>query len=171
MILNEGVAINNSGLVLLNAYFPILFERLGLIKNNSFINMESQLKAAHFVQYLATGIEQTEAQYLVLNKVLCGISTTSPIQDGIKVSNDQKNLMEGLIKSVINHWPAIGQCSLDGFRGNWLIREGILKEEQDYWELTVEKRAYDLLISKSPFSFAIIKFPWMLKPLHVNWPY
>ncbi len=171
MILNEGVIIKNAGMVLLNAYFPLLFERLGLIENNSFINMESQLKAVHFVQYLTTGMEQTEAQYLVLNKVLCGIPITAPIQDAIEISEDQKKLMDGLIGAAINYWQAIGETSIDGFRGNWLVREGMLKEEQDYWELTVEKRAYDLLIQRSPFNFSVIKLPYMLKPLRVNWEY
>jgi hypothetical protein len=30
-------------------------------------------------------------------------------------------------------------------RGNFLVRDGLLSEEQDKWELTVEKRAYDIL--------------------------
>ncbi|WP_452229857.1 MULTISPECIES: contractile injection system tape measure protein [unclassified Lacinutrix] len=28
-----------------------------------------------------------------------------------------------------------------------------------------------MLLSKAPFSFSIIKLPWMLKPLRVNWGY
>ena len=51
------------------------------------------------------------------------------------------------------------------------MRNANLVEKNDFWELTVEKRAYDLLIHKSPFSFAIIKYPWMEKPLHVVWAY
>ncbi|WP_055442540.1 contractile injection system tape measure protein [Lacinutrix himadriensis] len=171
MIIKEGVSVANSGLVLLSGYFSMLFEKLDLTTNNSFINMESQLKAVHFVQYLATGMEQTQESYLAFNKVLCGISITTPIQDAIEISEDQKKLMDGLIGAAINQWPAIGETSIDGFRGNWLVREGMLKEEQDYWELTVEKKAYDLLIHKSPFNFSKINFPWMLKPLRVNWPY
>ena len=171
MILNEGVIIKNAGMVLLNAYFSLLFERLGLTENHNFKNEEFQLQAVHFLQYLASGMERTEAQYLVLNKVLCGIPITAPIQDAIEISEDQKKLMDGLIGAAINYWPAIGETSIDGFRDNWLIRDGILKEEEDYLELTVEKRAYDLLMERSPFNFSVIKLPWMLKPLRVNWEY
>jgi len=171
MILNEGIIIRNAGMVLLNAYFSLLFEKLGLTENNSFINNESQLKAVHFVQYLATGMEQTQESYLGFNKVLCGIPITAPIQDAIEILEDQKKLMDGLIEAVISQWSAIGDTSIDGFRGNWLIRDGILKEEEDYLELTVEKRAYDLLIQRSPFNFSVIKLSWMLKPLRVNWAY
>lgn len=51
------------------------------------------------------------------------------------------------------------------------MRNGLLNETANRWTLTVEKKAYDLLIQKSPFSFSIIKFPWMEKPLHIDWPY
>ena len=96
---------------------------------------------------------------------------SQPVKDGITITDEQKELIEGLINAVINYWPAIGQCSIDGFRGNWLVRDGLLTEQDDRWELIVEKRAYDLLINRSPFSFSIIKHPWMKKPLHVTWPY
>ena len=89
----------------------------------------------------------------------------------MEISNQDQLLMIGLIEAAISHWTAIGRCSVDAFRGNWLIRDGILTEHEDKWELTVEKRVYDLLLNKSPFSFSIIKHPWMSKPLYVNWPY
>jgi len=94
-----------------------------------------------------------------------------PVKEDIDISEKEKNIIDGLISAAISHWPRIGKCSVDGFRGNWLVRDGLLTEQDDRWELTVEKRAYDLLISKSPFSFSIIRYPWMPKPLYVTWPY
>ena len=170
-VLNQGVAIPNAGLVMLNAYFVMLFERLNLVKDQAFITKEAQLNAIHYLQYLVTGLEQTDESLLTLNKVLSGVSIATPIANGITISDTDKELMSGLLDSFIGHWNAIKNTSIDGLRGNWLIREGILKEEQDHWELTVEKRSYDILIVQSPFSFSIIKLPWMNKPLHVNWPY
>ncbi len=96
---------------------------------------------------------------------------SNPIREGITLSANERILVDGLIKAAIGYWPAIGNCSIDGFRGNWLVRDGLLTEFEDKWELTVEKRSYDILIHKSPFSFSIIKYPWMAKPLHVTWPY
>ena len=93
------------------------------------------------------------------------------MKDGIDISQEHKTLIEGLIEAVIGYWPAIGDTSIEGFRGNWLVREGILREEEDRWTLTVEKKAYDILMLKSPFSFSIIKLPWMTKPLHVSWSF
>ena len=102
---------------------------------------------------------------------LCGLKPEETITQTITVTDSEKELMEGLLKAVINYWPSIGQSSVAGLRGNWLIRDGMLNEEQDQWQLTVEKRAYDVLISRSPFSFSIIRYPWMDKAMHVVWNY
>jgi len=167
----EGVSIMNAGLVMLNSYFLMLLERLGTVKNNAFVSEEAQINAVHYLQFIVTGLTETEESLLTLNKILVGLSPNTPIKDSIEMSQDQKDLINGMIQAAINYWPAIGQTSTNGFRGNWLVREGILRETEDRWELTVEKRPYDVLMLKSPFSFSIIKLPWMEKPLHVTWPF
>ena len=169
--IGDTIPIKNAGLVLISSYFPLLFERLGLIENNQFINTNSLSSAVHYLQYVTTGMSKTEEQYLPLNKLLCGLDLETPVLDEVEISNTNKELIDGLVTAAIAYWSSIGTTSIDGFRGNWLVREGILIEKEDAWELTVEKRAYDILLNKSPFSFSIIKFPWMDKPLHVTWPY
>ncbi|WP_430410651.1 contractile injection system tape measure protein [Kordia sp.] len=168
---DEGIAIPNAGLVLLNNYFLMLMNRLGILENNEFKTEEDQQNAVHYFQYIVTGLTQTEESLLVLNKILSGLSPNAPVKNSIDMTDDQKELIDGLIKAAIGYWDAIGETSINGFRGNWLVREGILRETEERWELTVEKRAYDILLTKSPFSFSIIKLPWMPKPLHVTWPY
>ena len=170
-LLKGGISIRNAGLVLISSYISMLLTRLELIKDHSFCSAESQLSAVHYLQYVVTGLTDTEESLLPLNKLLCGIPLSQPVTDSIILSPDHQKLIEGLIQAVIGHWPAIGSCSVDGFRGNWLVRDGLLIEKEDRWELTVDKRAYDLLIHKSPFSFSVIRYRWMNKPLHVNWPY
>ncbi len=163
--------IRNAGLVILNVYFQMLFERLKLVESNEFVSKEAQSKAVNYLQFVTTGLQETEESSLTLNKVLCGIEISEHVDGSIVMTPEEKSLIEGMIESSIHHWSSIGTTSVDGFRGNWLVRDGILREQEERWELTVEKRAYDILMHKSPFSFSIIKMPWMQKPLHVNWPY
>ncbi len=165
------ISVQNAGLVLLNNYFQMLFERLGLLENSQFISEDAQIDAVRYLQYLATGQENAEETFLPLNKVLCGLQVSQPVPTELSISEADKELMEGLISAAISHWSAIGESSIEGFRGNWLVREGLLKEQEGYFELIVEKRPYDLLINQSPFSFLIIKYPWMLKSVKVTWPY
>jgi len=167
----QGIPVRNAGIVLLNDYIAILFERLSLTSERKFISNEHQVRAVQYLQYLITGMQETEEVYLPLNKVLCGLPLTDTVPDYIEISDQEKQLINGLIQAAISHWPEIGDCSVDGFRGNWLVRDGILVELEDKWELTVEKRAYDILINRSPFAFSIMKYHWMDKPLHVIWPY
>ncbi|WP_337966025.1 contractile injection system tape measure protein [uncultured Flavobacterium sp.] len=169
--LKQGIAVRNAGIVLLNNYISILFERLNLVAENKFISNEHQVRAVQYLQYVITGMQETEEVYLPLNKVLCGLPLTDTVPDFIEIPDHEKQLINGLLQAAISHWPEIGDCSTDGFRGNWLVRDGILVEQEDKWELTVDKRAYDILINRSPFAFSIIKYHWMDKPLHVLWPY
>ncbi|MEZ4873946.1 MAG: contractile injection system tape measure protein [Flavobacteriaceae bacterium] len=167
----DKIAINNAGLVLLNSYFSILFNRLELVANGNFTSHENKLHAVQYLQFLVAGKTGFEEHFLVLNKLLCGIRLEEPVPLDYTISEGNKELIGSLIDAAIGHWPAIGNSSRDGFRGNWLMRDGLLQEEEAHWTLTVEKRPYDLLINKSPFSFSIIKFPWMPKPIKVQWPY
>lgn len=169
--IKEGIPVRNAGIVLLNDYIIMLFKRLNLVKDTQFVSVEDQKKAVQYLQYVVTGISETEEAYLPLNKVLCGLSLTDNVPDAIEISPEDRSLIEGLINAAISYWSVIGDSSIDGFRGNWLVRDGILTEFDEKWELTVDKRAYDILINKSPFAFSIIKYPWMHKPLHVNWPF
>jgi|GEM_PF-549114 len=166
-----GIAVRNAGIVLLNNYIPALFERLGLIADHKFIDPVKQSDAVHYLQYVATGLGGTEETSLSLNKTLCGVALSQPVGEGIIIPDAHKELIEGMLVAVMGHWPAIGHSSIEGFRGNWLVRNGLLAENENSRQLTVEKRAYDILLYKSPFSFAIIKYPWMEGPLHVSWPY
>ncbi|RQO79314.1 hypothetical protein DBR40_02835 [Pedobacter sp. KBW01] len=166
----ETLAVKNAGLVLLNNYLPMLFERLGLlIENKVFTGLASQCKAVQYAEFAVTGLSATSETILQLNKVLCGLPLAQPVPEEIDISEDQILLINGLLQAMIGYWPATGSSSVEGFRGNWLVREGLLRELEAYWELVVEKRAYDLLLNQSPFTFSVIKYPWMPKPLHVTW--
>ena len=164
------LAVKNAGLVLLNNYLPMLFERLGLVtQQKSFTDLASQCKAVQYTQFVVTGLSATAEELLPLNKILCGLPLAQPVPEEIDIAEDQKQLINGLLRAMIGHWPVIGNTSIDGFRGNWLVRDGQLTEQETHWQLLVEKRAYDLLLDKSPFTFSIIKYPWMPKPLQVTW--
>jgi hypothetical protein len=167
--IKKDIPVHNAGIVLLSGFLDILFQRLKLTEKQKFTSLENQIKAVHSLQYLITGISGTEQTYLSLNKVLCGFSINEIIPDEVDIPEENKALINGLMYAAIGHWPEIGNSSIDGFRGNWLIRDGNLVELEDKWELTVQKRAYDLLLSKSPFYFSIVRYPWMNKPLYVKW--
>ena len=70
----EGVSIPNAGLVMLNNYFLMLLDRLGVTKDKAFVSEEAQLNSIHYLQYIVTGLTETEESLLTLNKILVGLS-------------------------------------------------------------------------------------------------
>lgn len=167
----EGIPVRNAGLVITNSYMPALFERSGLMQNQTFLNEAAQEEAVYLLQCVATGATNTPALQLSLNNILCGLPLAHPLPEDVSLPADQQTMIHGMITAMIGHWPETGSSSVAGFRGNWLVRDGLLTEHEDYWELIVEKRAYDLLLQRAPFSFSVIRHAWMPKPLQVTWPY
>lgn len=165
------VRVNNAGIVILQGYIHPYFERLGLTKDNQFISRDSQIRAVHYLQLLVTGQTETPDQYLVLNKILCGLSPETSVDIEFAPTQSEIELANGLIEALIGHWPAIGKSTIEGFRGNWFVRDGLVTKKSDHWILNVDRRAYDLLLARSPFSFSVISLPWMSAPIYVNWPY
>ena len=162
--------IENAGLVLVQHFIATYFARLELVVDDEFVSAGAQRKAVHCLQYLATGLTETEEQHLTLNKVLCGLHPWAPIERRIVLDSAERELADGLIQAMIGHWEAIGSSSVDGFRGNWLVRNGMLTESDDNWSLVIEKRGYDVLLERAPFSYSVTRLPWMEKPMYVTWP-
>lgn len=164
------IRILNSGLVILQSFIPTLFSRLGLVEDQKFVTHRAQRHAVHLLQFLVTGCRETAEEHLVLNKLLCGLALHEPVEIGIEISAEEEEVCHSLLNAAIGYWNAIGESSIEGFQGNWLVREGSLNDAGDHWDLIVEKRVYDLLLARSPFSYSVINFPWMGKAIYVTWP-
>ncbi|OIO72301.1 MAG: hypothetical protein AUJ57_06130 [Zetaproteobacteria bacterium CG1_02_53_45] len=160
----------NAGLVLFQHFIPAYLERLQLLNNKQFCSVEAQRKAVHYIQLLATGQTETEERQLALNRLLCGLPFSEPVGIGITPATQELAKAESLIRAVIDIWPAVGSLSTDNFRQSFLIRAGTLIEQENSWELAVEKMAYDILLNQFPANYSTIYFPWMEKPLYVTWP-
>lgn len=163
------ILVKNAGVVLLSEYVPTLFRLMELLNGKEFVSAARQLDAVHVLQYAVTGMMETSEVYLPLNKIMCGLRLDDAVADGISLTSAQQELINGMIMNLVGQWTVIGKTSVDGFRGNWLVRDGLLSETEERWELVVEPRPYDILINKFPFSYSIIKYQWMDKPLHVKW--
>ncbi|MGN2414047.1 contractile injection system tape measure protein [Pseudomonas syringae] len=176
VIENVALPISNAGLVLLHGFITPLFSWLKLTEEcdatakTVFVSELAQRRAVHVLQFLASGLTETPEHYLTLNKLLCGVAIEQPVELSIELHEAERALCHSLMTAVIGHWPAIGKTSFEGLRGNWLIRSGVLQRSGERWHLSVERRAYDLLLARCPFTYSVIKLPWMEKPLYVTWP-
>lgn len=161
--------LHNAGLVIVAAYLQRLFALLELTKDGAFIDKHAAERAVHLTQYIVTGEENTPEFSLTLNKLLCGIPAVVPIASGIQMTEHEKDVIQQMLTGIIAHWSAIGKTSIQGLRETFLAREGYLKFADDCWHLKIPQATFDMLLDRLPWSFAMIKFPWMPDPLHVNW--
>jgi hypothetical protein len=165
----ETLYVNNAGLVLLNVYAKRLFDRFKLLDKKEFKSDEAKEKAVLILQYLASKDDQPEEHELLLNKVLVGMPLAAPLKFNVKLTDEEKEICEGLLDAVIKNWTALKNTSRDGLRTSFLLRNGSLKKEETAWQLKVEKKAFDILLNKLPWGYTMIHNPWMEFPLLTEW--
>ena len=162
-----------AGLVLLGGYVQRVFAALKLTANSTFVDEAARVRAVHCLEYLAWGTTQGTEPDWVLSKMLCGIPLAQPLPPCEGLDAATCDLLDSLLSAVIEHWKTIGNTSISGLRQSFLQRSGRLTRKEsdlpDQWQLTVEPRAFDMLLDRLPWSYSTIKMPWMAGALHVDW--
>lgn len=166
----ETLHVANAGIVLAGAYLPRLFGMLQLTGDEGFLSPAAAERAVLLMHHLATGRTEAPEPQLALHKVMCGVGLSVPLVSELHPTPQECQALEGLLQAVISHWKIIGHTSVAGLRESFLQREGRLSfDEDDGWQLTVEPRSYDMLLDHLPWGYSLQKFPWMERPLHVEW--
>lgn len=167
--LEEGLWVNYAGVVLAAPYLPRLFALLKLTVDGQFVDFYASQRAAYLLQYLVQGSTDASADGLLLNKLICGIGTAIPLLPDLELSANDKAVAEQLLQGIIQNWSIIGKTSIEGLRTTFLQRPGWIALKDDAWQLKVQTGTFDMLLDKLPWSFSIIKYAWMEKPIHVTW--
>ncbi|VAX27546.1 hypothetical protein MNBD_NITROSPIRAE01-1073, partial [hydrothermal vent metagenome] len=166
---DETIHLENAGLVIAAPYLERFLTLLDLTEGQAFKSPEAARRAVHLLQFLVN--EQTDSpEYeLVLNKILCGVKAGIPIEREIVITAHEIEVAEGLLQGMITNWKQIGKTSLQGFRESFLQREGVLHRKGNDWDLQVEAKGFDILLDYIPWSFSVLKLPWMQGVIHVKW--
>ncbi|MDQ1161748.1 hypothetical protein QE422_002116 [Chryseobacterium sp. SORGH_AS 447] len=167
----QNIPVRNAGIVLLSPFIPRLLERLNFTADGDFTHQQNLERAAQFLQYVVTGKQSTINSELALNKIICGLSPEISLSENIEITTEDTALSDQLLKALIAQWNALGTTSVEALRETFLIREGVLSESPEQWKLTVKPGTFDVLLSRCPFSFSLIKYPWMEKALAVEWDF
>jgi hypothetical protein len=166
---SEDIFISNAGLILLHPFFSELFEDIQLIKDNQWVDLPSQQKAAMIMQYLVIGSDEINEFDLALNKLLCGMEISDIINSMEELSEEVKSECDNLLLQVIKHWSVLKNTGIDAFRETFLMRDGKLSKTYNGWLLQVEQKGTDILLSHLPWGIGVIKTPWMKELIYVDW--
>lgn len=165
----EELYVENAGLVVLWPFLGHFFGRLGLMEDNRFLTVGAQHRAVGLLQHLATG-ERARAEYqLPLAKVLCGVPLEEPLDFGPEVSDAEAEESVNLLSAVVAHAPILRDMSIEGLRGSFLIRKGVLSVRDEAWLLQVERVTYDVVLDRFPWSVGCVRLPWMEGVVWVEW--
>lgn len=163
----DGVYIENAGLVVLHPFLPQFFTALGIAQDEELLDTERALCLLHF---LTTGQTTAPEYELILPKILCNVPIASPVAMNVQLTLDELDEAAALLEAVIRHWVALKNTGVDGLRGTFLMRSGkVVRQEDGDWHLTVENKAFDILMDRLPWGIGMIKLPWMERMLWVDW--
>jgi hypothetical protein len=161
--------IGNAGLVILWPFLSHFFTRLDLLAEHQFKDAAARQRAVGLLQYVATA-ESTFPEYLLpLNKILCGMALTEVFDFGPPLSDAEAEECTDLLQAIIAQAPILRDMSAAGFRGAFLLRQGMLSERDGAWLLRVERETYDIVLDRFPWVWEWVKLPWMAAPLRVEW--
>jgi hypothetical protein len=163
------VSVDNAGLVLLAGFAPRLFTMLGLLAGRAFADEDAAARAVHLLQWLVDERPDADEHELVLNKLLCGLHAATPVPRDVVLQPHERDAAQQMLQGVIAHWSALGRTSVQGLRESFLQREGRLSRDETAWRLRVAPRAFDMLLDRLPWSYTMLKLPWMPEVLHVEW--
>ena len=170
--LPEALTVDNAGLCLLAPWFVRLFAMLGWLdeERKKFRSTASKVRAVFLLQYLASGEEKAwrEAE-LAFNRLLTALPGHVPLPGRLPLTDEERQTADGMVAGVKANWPQMDGTSVEGFRGSFILREGTLEQEEERWLLTVEEKAYDLLLETVPWGFRQIRLPWLKKHVQVKW--
>jgi hypothetical protein len=163
----EGVYVDNAGVVILHPFLQMFFEGLGIARDGALLQPD---RALHLLHFLCTGQTPAPEYELVLPKVLCNIPTETPVDGDIVLTDKEKDEALALLEAAIRWWEALRDTSPNALRGTFLCRPGKLSVREDGdWLLQVERQSYDILLDHLPWGISAVKLPWMEEMLWVEW--
>jgi hypothetical protein len=163
------IYIHNAGLVLLHPLLPHFFGRIGLTEKNQFLDQAARHRAAHLLQFLADDRQEHPEQELVFNKILCDIPIEETIPLQITLTEMEREVAGQLMEVLRQQWEKMKNSSVEALRLSFLQRDGALTSTQDGWTLQVEQKGIDVLLQYLPWSWRMIRLPWMNKTLYTEW--
>lgn len=161
--------VHHSGVVVLAPFFRPFFDACGLLDGIEWKNKNSQYQAVHLLKYLAAESRTTPEYSLVLEKLCCGIALEEPVPPDAELQDEQLAEAQALLSSVIAHWKALKNTSIDGLRETFLKRDGLITPKNDGWHLQVERKTLDVLLDSIPWGYSTVALPWNDYVIHVDW--
>jgi len=169
-ITQEGLFCQYAGLVLLHVFFTQLFNRLHLLDNGDFRDIDCRGKAIVLLYFIAAGKTAATDHELVVPKVLCGMRPEETVSDeSFFLTDAEKEEGLNMMHAAIEQWEIIHNTSPEGLREGFLVRNGKLQYGENGITFRIESKSIDMLLDQLPWNLSLIKLPWLEKLIRVDW--
>jgi len=166
---SDRLHVDDAGLVILWPFLPHLFGHLDLLDGRTFRDGDAQLRAAALLRVAAAGEEELAEYQLPLAKLLCGLEVDALYELDTPLTEAETEECTHMLEALIARATILKEMSVGGLRGSFLLRPGVLAVRDGGWLLRVERRPYDLVLARFPWTFEWVKLPWMSAPIQVEW--
>jgi hypothetical protein len=146
--------------------------RLNMLSQDrrSFNSNESKVRAIFILQRLiANEDREYDEKDLFLNRLLINYPSNEPLPKRVELNQDELNTIDSLLETAKTNWSKMRNTSIRALQESFLNRAGFIEKTEWECTLTVEERAYDILLDSIPWSYKLVRFPWMENILKVNW--
>ena len=166
------IPVTNAGLCLFAPWIIRLFGMLELLSEDrkDLKDMDARIRAIFILQRLVAA-EQREYKEsdLAFNRLLVACPFNIPLPKSLELTGKEIETVESMLVGVKANWPKMANTSVGGFQRSFIERDGQLEQQEGKWVLTVENKAYDILLDSLPWSYKMIRLPWLKKPISVSW--
>ena len=168
----EYIPVTNAGLCLFAPWLLRLFGMLDLLAEDrkDLKDMDARIRAIFILQRLVTAEERKYKESdLAFNRLLVACPFNVPLPKSLELTDKEIETVESMLAGVKANWSKMANTSIGGFQRSFIEREGHLEQQESKWILTVENKAYDILLDSLLWSYKMIRLPWLKKPISVSW--
>lgn len=158
----------SGGITLLWPLLPTLFEKVGILKNSSFLNREAQHKAVCLLDELIWADGKYADWRMPINKFLCGLPPDTKVEFDRPDVTTVDIIESWLLRSSENIY-GWRRLSLADIRQLFLQRPARLEKADDTFTLYIRAEAYDVLLGEWPWPRDMLILPWLARPLPIQW--
>ena len=173
----EDFIADDGGMLLFWPMLTELFKRCELLeqpegeKSWQFIDDQARYKARSLLVYVYKGEEQEgdDCVYGVIN-ILLGLPPETLVMESDVLSDTERAAADGMMQALIQKWTALRSMSARGLRQQFLERQARCQSVELGYEVIVDKKTIDILLSQLPWGIGMISLPWLGKELiRVDW--
>lgn len=162
--------IEGCGLALLSPYLTTLFSACKLLREDTFINEDAQLRGIALLHYIIYGTEKhKDDEQLIVPCLLCN-ADFSGYKIGLpKLSLDERLLADAILFEINSRCSRLKHATAQVIRENFIQRKGRFSIDKNNLNIEIKKRIHDVLLGSLPNESKFAELPWMGREVILNW--